>query len=466
MNTVILVTNSEAEVNGNQISVNEEEILLQVSDTGVPGAQGPSGPTGPIGPAGSTGPTGSQGMPGVAGPSGATGMQGASGATGPTGPIGETGLTGNTGPVGPTGSQGIPGIQGPSGATGPMGPIGLTGATGSQGITGVSGATGSTGPTGPAGSDGADGVGVVAGGTAGQVLSKKSNTDFDTEWLTPATDAVTSVNAQTGVVVLDQDDIGDGTTYKQYSATEKTKLSGIAVGATANSSNATLLNRANHTGTQDISTILSLQGALDSKANASGTVNLTGNQTVAGVKTFTSAPIAPSGTSIGGVLYLTGIGFPNGVVTAPVGSIYIDKAVTNGASTWVKKSGTGNIGWQVLEGDTGWRNIGTIAGIVEPLKIRRVLNVVYLAQIGEAITINALATQTRLLTPLGFRSTLRSGFLLTTTPGSIQGSILVKSTELDIILTTNTAYQTFVALSGAQWITNDAWPTTLPGTAA
>lgn len=40
--------------------------------------------------------------------------------------------------------------------------------------------------------------------------------------------AVTSVNAQTGDVILNSDNIGDGTTYKQYSATEKTKLAGIA----------------------------------------------------------------------------------------------------------------------------------------------------------------------------------------------------------------------------------------------
>lgn len=46
--------------------------------------------------------------------------------------------------------------------------------------------------------------------------------------------AVDSVNSQTGVVVLDQDDIGDGTTYKQYSATEKTKLAGIETGAEVN----------------------------------------------------------------------------------------------------------------------------------------------------------------------------------------------------------------------------------------
>jgi len=50
---------------------------------------------------------------------------------------------------------------------------------------------------------------------------------------------VASVNGQTGVVVLDADDIGDGTTNKAYTATEKTKLAGIATGATANQSDAT-----------------------------------------------------------------------------------------------------------------------------------------------------------------------------------------------------------------------------------
>jgi hypothetical protein len=45
---------------------------------------------------------------------------------------------------------------------------------------------------------------------------------------------VSSVNGQTGVVVLNQDDILDGTTYKQYSQTEKTKLAGIAAGAEVN----------------------------------------------------------------------------------------------------------------------------------------------------------------------------------------------------------------------------------------
>jgi len=117
--------------------------------------------TGPTGPTGATGPTG---------PKGDTGDTGPTGATGPAGPKGDTGDTGPTGPQGPPGADGADGAQGPTGATGPTGPKGDTGDTGP------------TGATGPAGADGANGVGVPAGGTAGQVLSKSSDTDYDTEW--------------------------------------------------------------------------------------------------------------------------------------------------------------------------------------------------------------------------------------------------------------------------------------------
>lgn len=46
--------------------------------------------------------------------------------------------------------------------------------------------------------------------------------------------AVDSVNGQTGDVSLDQDDILDGATNKQFSGTEKTKLAGIQAGAEVN----------------------------------------------------------------------------------------------------------------------------------------------------------------------------------------------------------------------------------------
>lgn len=72
-----------------------------------------------------------------------------------------------------------------------------------------------------------------------------------------------------------------------------------------------------------------------------------------------------------------GRGMPNGVVAAPVGTTYVDEAVTNGALKWIKKSGTGNTGWEVLIGDTGWKILPSVSKLGNSfVKIRRVNNVV------------------------------------------------------------------------------------------
>ena len=55
-----------------------------------------------------------------------------------------------------------------------------------------------------------------------------------------------------------------------------------------------------------------------------------------------------------------GTGSPEGVLTAPVGTYYTDTAITNGAMRWAKKTGTGNTGWQCIEGDTGWRDVTSL----------------------------------------------------------------------------------------------------------
>lgn len=93
-------------------------------------------------------------------------------------------------------------------------------------------------------------------------------------------DTVESVNTQTGTVTLDQDDIGDGATYKQYSQTEKTKLAGVASGATANDSDANLRNRANHTGTQTASTISNFTAAAAAAAPVQSVAGKTGSVTL------------------------------------------------------------------------------------------------------------------------------------------------------------------------------------------
>lgn len=67
-----------------------------------------------------------------------------------------------------------------------------------------------------------------------------------------------------------------------------------------------------------------------------------------------------------------GTGMPNGKVIAPVGTTYVDTAVTNGALKWIKRSGTGNQGWEVLTGDTGWRTLNIQSKLgASFLKVRR-----------------------------------------------------------------------------------------------
>jgi len=125
------------------------------------------------------------------------------GPTGPQGPQGIQGVTGAQGPQGVKGDTGATGAQGPTGATGAQGPQGPIGNTGPQGATGAQGPQGIQGPIGPDEvmiqpddpfpannlvdfwyDTDAPGVplGVPAGGTVDQVLTKKSSTDQDTQW--------------------------------------------------------------------------------------------------------------------------------------------------------------------------------------------------------------------------------------------------------------------------------------------
>lgn len=74
---------------------------------------------------------------------------------------------------------------------------------------------------------------------------------------------------------------------------------------------------------------------------------------------------------------IRGVGMPNGRVTAPVGTTYVDTAVTNRALKWIKHSGTDNQGWEVLAGDTGWRKLPALSTLgASAVHVRRVNNTV------------------------------------------------------------------------------------------
>ena len=109
------------------------------------------------------------------------------------------------------------------------------------------------------------------------------------------------------------------------------------------------------------------------KLSLSGnTLNLSGG---GGSVTLPSAP-ANTGGQVN-QYEIHGTGMPNGKVSAPVGTTYIDTAVTNKALKWIKRYGNDNQGWEVLMGDTGWINLPIVSKLgASYLKIRRVNNMV------------------------------------------------------------------------------------------
>ena len=150
------------------------------------GNTGPQGPQGKQGPAGAPGPAG----PGVA-PGGTTGqvlakksntnydtewIDNSSGGTVSVN-VGKT-TTGEPGTNASVTNSGdetnvVLNFTIPRGNTGPQGPQGKQG---------------------PAGAPGPAGPGVAPGGTTGQVLAKKSNTNYDTEWIDNSSGGTVSVN--------------------------------------------------------------------------------------------------------------------------------------------------------------------------------------------------------------------------------------------------------------------------------
>lgn len=70
---------------------------------------------------------------------------------------------------------------------------------------------------------------------------------------------------------------------------------------------------------------------------------------------------------------LIGEGMPNGKVDGTIGQTYVDTKKTNGALKWIKRTASGNQGWFVLDGDTGWKKLNILSKLGNSyMQVRRV----------------------------------------------------------------------------------------------
>lgn len=87
----------------------------------------------------------------------------------------------------------------------------------------------------------------------------------------------------------------------------------------------------------------------------------------------TSSQNAPAATTSSSEL--TGAGIPEGKVEGTLGQTYVDMNKTNGAVKWIKRTPFGKIGWAVLYGDTGWKNLPIVSKLGSSyLQVRRINN--------------------------------------------------------------------------------------------
>ena len=251
---------------------------------------------------------GDTGERGIQGERGTDGLPGAKGDKGDTGADGLPGAKGDTGDKGADGLPGAKGERGADGAVGAKGEKGDTGERGPQGQRGETGQQGLQGIQGPIGLTGPKGD-TGPKGADGQKGERGEQGPI----------GPTGPQGPIGLTGPKGADGRDGVGIAQ-----KLTLSGNT---------------------------LTLSGG-------GGSVTLPS-------QSATNAPAANE-------YEIHGQGMPNGKVTAPVGTTYVDTVATNGALKWIKRTGADNQGWEVLTGDTGWRTLNIVSKLGNSyLKVRR-----------------------------------------------------------------------------------------------
>lgn len=229
---------------------------------------------------------------------------------------------------GPKGDKGEVGERGP---IGPQGPQGLTGPQGLQGIQGQIGPKGETGERGPQGDTGPRGADGLQGPIGPQGLQGERGQDGQ--------------RGERG----EQGPIGQtGPAGPQG-----------PIGLTGPKGE----NGRDGVG---IPQRLTLSGNTLILSDGGGSVNLPTQQ----------ATNTPAGQA--SQYEIHGEGMPNGKVDGTLGQTYVDTRKTNGALKWIKRTPSGNQGWVVLDGDTGWKKLNVLSKLGSSyLQVRRVNDTVY-----------------------------------------------------------------------------------------
>lgn len=159
--------------------------------------------------------------------------------------------------------------------------------------------------------------------------------------------------------------------------------------------------------------------------------------------------------------FYDGVGSPEGKVSAPVGASYSDSAATNGAIRWVKTSGTGNTGWRVEYGDTGWRNISALlpsgwAGVVAATRTQNRVTI-----IGTNLRPAATGTTGLIDVPSGFRPARKTNGV-GDEAGSYRPVFALNFSPYKLEIRNIAAANSWVDFS-ITYVTNDSWPASLPG---
>lgn len=174
---------------------------------------------------------------------------------------------------------------------------------------------------------------------------------------------------------------------------------------------------------------------------------------------FNGTDWTPSGTRL-----FEGTSQPEGVVAAPIGSRYVNTAGSQGAVEWLKKTGSGNTGWLLLAGDTGWRDISASinrrsTATVYVASLRRTGDVVDL-YIDMKMPTNETSPYQLYTLPVGFRPSFnRHGLLHDNREGAADSTSVFADGTVDLYAPNQDVRDRW----NGTWTTEDAWPTSLPG---